>query len=61
MEIVKEYKNVNKVLTMRRTTSSVIVTARKLKMYASALDDDFSYILREITDNLTFRASQTVR
>lgn len=54
IEVTKEERKVDNVLTMRRATSSVAITTRKLKEYASVDDDDFSYTLRETTDKLDF-------
>lgn len=54
IELIKE--NITEVedITIRRKTSSVIITARKLKEFASTTDNNFSYRLRETRDKLDF-------
>lgn len=54
VELTKESQNIEKELPIRRRTSSVMITAHKLKEFASASDNDFSYILRKSTDKLDF-------
>ncbi|MEG2856492.1 FimB/Mfa2 family fimbrial subunit [Bacteroides sp.] len=50
----KENLQVGNTIPIRRKTASVIITARKLKQYVSATDDDFSYVLRKSTNKLDF-------
>lgn len=50
----KEHLTVDNKISISRKTSSVIITARKLKQYAGAADDDFSYVLRKSTNKLDF-------
>lgn len=59
IELTKENQNVEAVLSMSRKTSGVSLTARELKQYANASDDNFSYVLRQTGHQLDFFGNES--
>lgn len=54
IEIVLADQKSEQLLPVGRTTSSITITARSLKEFAKASDEDFQYVIRKSSDKLDF-------
>lgn len=56
--LIKENRETDNKLPMFRKTSGVSITARRLKQYANVSDDNFSYVLRQTGDKISFEGRE---
>lgn len=56
--LTKENLTMENQLPIHRKTSGVAITARKLRQYANAADDNFTYVLRQTGDKLNFEGKE---
>lgn len=56
--LTKESKKVENNIPIYRKTSSIAITARRLRQYANAGDDNFTYVLRQTGNKLSFEGNE---